>query len=201
MAQPPRPVQDRHDDLRTRLTDIAEATIRESGLAAVRARDLAGQAGCSVGAIYNVFTDLNGVVMAVNARTFLRLGAGVAESVAGQGGLTPTERLIRMAHAYLHFAVANPREWRTLFDLQMTTDTVPAWYLAELQQLFSQIAAPLTELFPDRDAGAIGLLTRTLFSAVHGIVLLGLERRISGLPPERIEDMIALLLRNVASQT
>ncbi len=199
MPKPPRPVQDRHDDLRTRLTDIAEATIRDGGLPAVRARDLAGQAGCSVGAIYNVFTDLNGVVMAVNARTFLRLGAAVAESVAGQGGLTPTERLIRMAHAYLHFAVANPREWRTLFDLQMTTDTVPAWYLAELQQLFAQIAVPLTEVFPDRDAGAIGLLTRTLFSAVHGIALLGLERRISGLPPERIEDMIALLLRNVAS--
>lgn len=200
MQQPQSPVQARHDDLRTRLTDIAEATIRQGGFAALRARDLAGQAGCSVGAIYNVFTDLNGVVMAVNARTFLRLGAAVAAAVEGQGALSPTDRLIRMAHAYLHFAAANPREWRTLFDLQMTTDTVPDWYLAELHMLFAQIAGPLTELFPDRDPQGIGLLTRTLFSAVHGIVLLGLERRISGLPPEQIESMIALLLRNVASQ-
>jgi len=201
MTRKPKTVQDRHEDLRERLTDIAEATIREGGLSAVKARELARQADCALGAIYNVFTDLNGVVMAVNARTFLRLGEAVAASVADKGTLPPTDRLIAMAHAYLHFAMANPREWRTLFDLQMTTDTVPDWYLAELHSLFAHIAAPLAELFPDRGAEGVALLTRTLFSAVHGIVLLGLERRISGLPPEKIEEMIALLLRNVASHS
>lgn len=200
MTKPPTPAQDRRDDLRARITDIAETVIRDHGLAAVKARDLAAQAGCAVGAIYNVFTDLNGVVMAVNARTFLALGAAVAGALQGREGLPPTERLVVMAHAYLHFAQANPRAWRTLFDLQMTTETVPDWYLAELHKLFAHIAAPLAELFPDRDREGLALLTRTLFSAVHGIVLLGLERRISGLPPEKIEEMIGLLLRNVASR-
>lgn len=198
MTRKPKTVQDRHDDLRERLTDIAETTIRETGLAAIKARDLARSADCAVGAIYNVFSDLNGVVMAVNARTFMRLGEAVAASVDGKGSLPPTERLIAMAHAYLHFAMDNPREWRTLFDLQMTTETVPDWYLAELSKLFAWIATPLHEIFPDRDDAEIALITRTLFSAVHGVVLLGLERRISGLPPDKIKAMIALLLRNVA---
>lgn len=201
MSKTPTPSQDRRDDLRNRIIDIAEAVIRDHGLAAVKARDLAAQAGCAVGAIYNVFTDLNGVVMAVNARTFLALGAAVAGALQGREGLAPTERLVVMAHAYLHFAQGNPRAWRTLFDLQMTTETVPDWYMGELHKLFAHIAAPLAELFPDRDREGIALLTRTLFSAVHGIVLLGLERRISGLPPERIEEMIGLLLRNVASHS
>jgi AcrR family transcriptional regulator len=201
MSKTPTPSQDRRDDLRNRIIDIAEAVIRDHGLAAVKARDLAAQAGCAVGAIYNVFTDLNGVVMAVNARTFLALGAAVAGALQGREGLAPTERLVVMAHAYLHFAQGNPRAWRTLFDLQMTTETVPDWYMGELHKLFAHIAAPLAELFPDRDREGIALLTRTLFSAVHGIVLLGLERRISGLPPEKIEEMIGLLLRNVASHS
>ena len=41
-------------------------------------------------------------------------------------------------------------------------------------------------------------MTRALFSSVHGIVLLGLERRISGVPPEKLERMIELVLSNIA---
>lgn len=200
-APPAAHIRERHEDLRQRLTDIAEATIRDGGLSALRARDLARRAGCAVGAIYTVFDDLNGVVMAVNGRTFRALGAAVAASIEGRADLDPTERLITMSRAYLHFAMEHPRAWRTLFDLQMSVDQkVPDWYLAELGRLFAYIAAPLREIFPDLDATGIDLMTRTLFSSVHGIVLLGLEKRISGVPAARIEEMIALLLRNVTSR-
>jgi len=198
---PPSAVQVRHQDLRARLTDIAEETIRTGGLPALKARDLARQAGCAVGAIYTVFDDLSGVVMAVNGRTFRSLGLAVAGAIDTQRDVGPTDRLITMSNAYLHFAMDHPRLWRTLFDLQMSVDQqVPDWYLAELGRLFAYIAAPLRELFPQMDAANIDLMTRTLFSSVHGIVLLGLERRISGVPVGRIEDMIALLLRNVTSR-
>jgi hypothetical protein len=43
------------------------------------------------------------------------------------------------------------------------------------------------------------MMTRTLFSSVHGIVHLGLQRRISGVPIARMEEMIAILLSNVTS--
>jgi len=41
----------------------------------LRARDFAADAGCSLGAIFNVFDDLNAIVMAVNGRAFRKLGA------------------------------------------------------------------------------------------------------------------------------
>jgi AcrR family transcriptional regulator len=198
---PPSAVQARHQDLRARLTDIAEETIRSGGLPALKARDLARQAGCAVGAIYTVFDDLNGVVMAVNGRTFRSLGLAVAGAIEAHRDLGPTDRLISMSNAYLRFAMEHPRLWRTLFDLQMSVDQkVPDWYLAELGRLFAYIAAPLRDLFPQMEAVGIDLMTRTLFSSVHGIVLLGLEKRISGVPAERIEEMIALLLHNVTSR-
>jgi hypothetical protein len=43
-------------------------------------------------------------------------------------------------------------------------------------------------------------MVRALFSAVHGIVLLGLEQRISGVPPERIEQMIAQVLEQIGGK-
>ena len=56
---------DRYAELRTRLTDAAERTIAEKGLAALRARDIAREAGCAVGTIYNVFEHLDELVLSV----------------------------------------------------------------------------------------------------------------------------------------
>jgi AcrR family transcriptional regulator len=192
-------VQARREALRSKLIDIAEATIAANGMDAIRARDLAQQAGCALGAIYNVFDDMGDIIIAVNGRTFHKLGKKVAASVQAIED-DPVEQLIAMSGAYLQFAVDHPKLWRTLFDIQMSNDTVPAWYLQELGHLFTNIARPLSRLFPEMSDDELDLMTRTLFSSVHGIVLLGVENRISGVPRDRLEAMIALLLRNITTK-
>lgn len=190
-----RNTQRRRDDLRDRLLDIAESDIRENGLSALRARTLAERAGCAVGAIYNVFEDMTGLILAVNGRTFRRMGAFVSGALQDHPDASPTETLITIAKAYLAFAIENPKLWRALFEVEMSTEgDVPSWYMDELGRLFSIISAPVSDLNPDASAAEVDLMTRTLFSSVHGIVLLGLERRISGVPRERMEDMIEYLL-------
>ena len=194
-----RDTEKRRAALRVTLLDIAEAEIRQNGVASLRARDLAKQAGCAVGAIYNVFDDMTGLALAVNLRTFHRLGDTVSTAVAQKADASPVDRLIIMAKSYLHFAASDLNLWRALFDVEMTADSnVPDWYLEELGRLFAIIAAPLSEIDPNASTDEIDMRTRTLFSSVHGIVLLGLERRVSGVPKERIEQMIAYLLTNAA---
>ena len=181
--------------LRGKLVDLAEERIAADGLRALKARELAQAAGCSVGAIYNVFDDMTALVLEVNGRTFRRLGQSVTASVKGAQFETPNDRLVIMSHAYLRFAADNMNLWRALFDVDMPADgPVPQWYMDALGQLFSIIADPLSELFPEMHAHDLDLMTRALFSSVHGIVLLGLERRISGVPIEKIETMLARLL-------
>ncbi|NSX56174.1 TetR/AcrR family transcriptional regulator [Parasulfitobacter algicola] len=194
-------VEKRREDLRVRLIEIAEKRISEGGITHVRARDLATEAECAVGAIYNVFGDLNDIIIAVNGRTFSRIGKTVAASIKDQDDLSPTDVLIKMSHAYLHFASEHKNEWRTLFDLQMSIDRdVPDWYMAELQRLFQFIYKPLQQVFPDMSETDLALMTRSLFSSVHGIVLLGLERRISAVPTEELERMIEMVLRKVTEK-
>ena len=190
----------RKQELRQKLIEAAERQIVSGGVAGVKARDLAAEAGCALGAIYNVFDDLNALVMEVNGRTFRKLGIRVAGSLSGSEGEPPVARLIRMSNAYLAFASENTNLWRALFDLEMTNEMpVPEWYLKELQQLFAHIARPVSELFPDLTPEDLDLMTRALFSSVHGIVLLGLQNRISGVSRGNIEKMIGHVLRKIGN--
>lgn len=190
-------VAERKAALREKLVTLAEDAIRDGGLPALKARDLAKEAGCAVGAIYTHFDDLHALILEVNGRTFQRLGAAVAASVAQHPG-SPVERLVTMGHAYLHFAASDPKLWRALFDVEMSAaGEVPQWYMDALGALFSHIAAPLHEAFPGLGERDLDLMVRGLFSSVHGIVLLGLEQRISGVPVPQVERMIALIVTGI----
>ncbi|MEO1638552.1 MAG: TetR/AcrR family transcriptional regulator [Pseudomonadota bacterium] len=193
-----RKTEARRKELREALILIAERTIAAEGLSALRARDLAKEAGCAVGAIYNVFGDLTDLALAVNARTFHRLGADVAEALA-DAPTDPVEQLVVMGQAYHRFAAANHNSWRALFDIERAPgEAAPDWYLAEMGRLFQYISDPLAALFPKHSAADLTLLTRALFSSVHGIVLLGLDEASAGVPSDDIDRMIALVLRQFA---
>ena len=191
----------RRKALREKLLDAAEAMVIAEGSQALRVRTLASEAGCAVGAVYNVFDDLNGIIMGVNARTFHRLGEEVVASISQSDIQQPQDALIKMGHAYLHFASNNLHTWRALFDLEMSVEQdVPSWYLEELGKLFAIIAKPLSELRPDLSSEQRAMLTRALFSSVHGIVSLSLEKRISGVPLHEAEDMISMVLEGFVSK-
>lgn len=188
---------DRRRALRESLIRIAEARIAADGLSALRARDLATDAGCALGAIYTVFGDLTDLVLAVNARTFSRLGAMVSESLASAPN-NATEQLVVMAQAYHRFAAQHHNLWRALFDVARPVGTHPPdWYLADMARLLSYISDPLRTLFPQMPATDLALLTRALFSSVHGIVLLGLDQASVGVPQGDVDRMIALVLRQI----
>lgn len=190
--------QERKDALRKTLIDIAEAKIKDNGLASIKARDLSKEAGCALGAIYNIFPDLRALIMEVNGRTFKRLGAAVSERVENHKDASPRDQLIEMSYAYLEFARENYPAWKTLFDLDLRDDeTVPAWYRDVLGGLFAQIEAPLTILTPDLDDKNRALFVRGLFSSIHGIVLLSLENRLSGVPESDVKIMIFNMLNRI----
>lgn len=191
-------VRKKREELRAKLLMIAEDRISQDGIDAIRARDLASEAGCAVGAIYNVFGDLRDLIMAVNSRTFERLRTGLEEEIRALGTTDPLEIIVAMGHGYLKFAAENTPAWKTLFDLQRAAEKeVPKWYQEDLNLIFKEIARPIKKLNPTLDDTETLLLTRALFSAVHGIVTLGLENRISAVPSEDLQKIIAFTIRKM----
>ena len=190
--------------LRDRLIAAAEAQISAGGLRSLRARDLAAEAGCAVGSIYSVFGDLPDLVLAVNARTFEALGEALGDAVpasVAEGQDQPLARLIAMARAYHRFAATHRPRWRALFEIDRPPgEAAPDWYLARMEGLLARNDGAVAALMPELDPDQRRDMVRTLFSAVHGIVWLGLDEASVGVPEDRIDDAIAALLTRIAGR-
>ena len=191
----------RRRKLRDALIHAAERTIEREGLRGMKARELATKVGCAVGAIYNVFTDLDDLIFAVNALTLEQLEKRL--TIAGEKGVDPQGDAVRtlthLALAYTDYAAANPRRWRALFDHRLAEhQAVPAWYQANLGRLFVYIEEPLRSLAPDISPDQRMQLARSLFSAVHGIVLIGLEEKLQSVPLAAVCEQVTFMVEAFA---
>jgi len=192
MNDSPTPAARRRAELRERLIDAAEAAIVAKGLSGLKARDIAAQAGCAVGAIYTAFEDLDELVLRVNERTLGRLEQALP-AAAGDTGLRD------LATAYLAFARAEEPRWRALFEHRLPQGKdVPDWYASARQSLFTRLEAPLAEIAPAADRAQTALLAKTLFSAVHGVVALGMEEKIGPTSAAALEAQVDTLARLLA---
>ncbi|WP_237155593.1 TetR/AcrR family transcriptional regulator [Oryzibacter oryziterrae] len=181
------------------LVDAAERRIATGGIKALKARDLAAEIGIALGGLYNLVPDLDELALRVSSRTLNRLGEALTATADRWPLATPDDavnRLVAIAQAYLAFARGNLSLWRTLFELRLAGDAVlPEWAANDQLRLFHHIAEPLAVLLPQQTEAGRGLTARTLFAAVHGIVVIGLEDRLIAVPPQALNAQIEWLVR------
>ncbi len=188
----------RRAQMRERVLEAAEAVISTKGLAGLKARDIAARAGCALGAIYTVFEDLDELILGVNQRTLARLEAALATPEEADG----EAELQRLARAYLGYARDEEPRWRALFEHRLPPEKpLPDWYARDRDRLFALAEAPLASLLPNEEPAARKLRARTLFSAVHGVVLLGLEEKLAPTSSRTLEaqlrEFVAMMARGL----
>lgn len=192
---------ERRQNLRETLLGLAERTIAKTGVHSLRARPLANSAACAVGMIYQVFADLDALILAVNERTLDTLD-GVLEKAGEKPGPRPEDAiacLTRLAFAYLDFAAEAGPRWRALFDHRMENDRpAPNWYAEKRRQMFRHVEAPLKTLLPELTSTKRSHLARTLFSAVHGVVVLGLEEKLGSIPLPQLRQQLTTIVQAMA---
>lgn len=187
---------DRRSQSRERLIDVAQEIIAAQGLAGLKARDLAATAGCALGAIYTAFDDLDELILRVNARTLARLDAELNSAL---GGAEAEQALQAMARTYLNFARREEPSWRALFEHRLPPGLAPPqWYVDARNRLFNRLDMPLSQLLPGTNHLARAAFARTLFSAVHGVVALGLDEKIAETPPKLLDEQLEKLVRILA---
>lgn len=175
----------KREDLKSRLIEAAKTRIEAEGLASLRARDVTQDAGCALGGLYTVFSDLHELVIHVNSLTLKALEQSLGVSEVKDA--SPTDRLRNLARRYLDFALANRNLWKALFEHQLPDgQETPQWHLDEHLFLIGLIAEPLRELQPDMTDEERAIRARTLFGAVHGVISISLEGRFVGLPAGKL---------------
>ena len=185
--------EERRAGLRQALLEAAERTIAAEGLKSLKARALAAEANCAIGQIYNVWPDLDSLIIAVNARTLDHLdqvltAAAAPETVAGATSAVQARAvLLAQADAYLEFSSGNAQRWRAVFEHRVAGGReLPSWYREQQARLFSHVDRPLRTLLPGVSPADRAGLGRAIFSAVHGVVWLGLEELLG---PQSYDDL------------
>lgn len=173
------------------LLEIARDLIAVKGLRSLKVRDIAEAADCSIGSVYNEFGDFDGLILTVNRETVQALTARLVAVSAGD----PVRQLHGFAATYLDFATEHANLLRSLFEHRMEADRpFPEDILIMVMQAFALMHEPLVRLLPNKDSTEVALLSRMLFSAVHGIISLGLEERMVAVPPEKLRQQVAQFL-------
>ncbi|MCC8937675.1 hypothetical protein CI1B_20790 [Bradyrhizobium ivorense] len=186
---------ERRAKLREALIEAAERAIATKGLGGLKTRELAQEIGVANGGVYNLVEDVDELILRVGSRTLARLDASLSLAEIGAAA-APREMLVRIAVAYCDFAADNLELWRALFEHRMQPGKpVPEWAISEQMELFRHIYKPLAVLFPQRSPTQLGVTARSLFSAVHGMVALGLEQKLIAVPLGALRSEIATLTR------
>jgi AcrR family transcriptional regulator len=164
MPRPPRA------GLKEDLIATAVRQIADHGLQTLTARALAQSASCSVGSIYNMFEDLDDVIVTVHGLTLERLHKALAGSIAPSS--SAEANLQALAQRYIAFIADNRELWTAIFEHKLPHGRdVPAWYQAKLNALFALIETVIEPLLPD--TGERRRQARILWSSLHGICSLG----------------------------
>ena len=168
----------RQHELREALLAAAEQAIAAAGLPGLKAREVARDAGCALGAVYTAFADLDALVLAVNARTLDALDAHL--QAASHPAAEPVAQVVALADAYLGYAARHRPRWTALFEHRLPPGrSLPKWYADKQAEIFRHVETPMAALRPGLDGAELAGLARVAFSAVHGVVSLGLDRKLA----------------------
>ncbi|MCH9808406.1 MAG: TetR/AcrR family transcriptional regulator [Alphaproteobacteria bacterium] len=189
----PRTKPDFREKLRKKVLQIGRNLIEQEGLEAVQARRIAKQAKCAVGSIYNIYSDLDDLIIALNMITLAELGETLRHAHAASAGKSTHDRLLALAEAYFDFAAARRKHWRAIFEHILPEGrTAPPDYRSDQDRLFALVEEILDAEIdePEQRASA----ARALFASVHGIVSLSLDRKLGEFEPQATRRQIKFLI-------
>jgi AcrR family transcriptional regulator len=174
----------------------ARALAEAEGMAGITARRIARRIGCSVGTLYNVFGNLDTLILYLNAGTFDAL----REKLLGlDAGADPEARVRATAATYLDFVRDNANLWNVVFDhIWPPEHPIPDWYFAKTRELLAFLADSLAPLLPageDRTERSYQAAT-ALWSGLHGICSLAAAGKLGIVTTETVNGLADVLVDN-----
>ncbi|WP_115788568.1 TetR/AcrR family transcriptional regulator [Arthrobacter silvisoli] len=185
------------ENLRATLLELAEATVRSSGVESLSLRQLARDAGVSHAAPARHFRDRQALLDALAFDGFERLNAMMSDAAGSEGSFET--RFRALATAYVDFAVENAALLGLMYiakHAEGASDALIAAGRRSMDLAVSLVAAAQAagQVIPG-DSGRIALV---VFASVHGVASLATDELLDGMS---VEDATAatveLLLRAI----
>jgi AcrR family transcriptional regulator len=174
-----------HGDLRETLMLAAENALDEMPLHEVTLREIARRAGVSHAAPKHHFPSLGALLAEVAVRGAIKFHETLTLAAARGTDQSPEARLGAMIRAYLRFATNTPGIYGLMFGKREHVLTATPALMAAMFAAWELLESHVAAVIGQRQAplGAI-----SIWSAVHGLALLRLDRKI----PPNIDPEMAL---------
>lgn len=163
--------------LKTEILNVGWKVLTEKGREALRLRDLAKKGGCSVGTIYNLFENVDEIVLRLNLKCLdLLYGSLHREMERGiKKGEGLKEVLRQMGKAYLRFGMEHPLLWKSLFE-NLALDSSPEWYREKVDRGIEEIEKAIVKSY-GLEADKATEIVSFFWSAIHGITSIILNKK------------------------
>ena len=156
----------------------AAVTILETqGRTALTAREISRQIGYTVGTLYNIFNNLNDLILHLNAQTMENMFAVFNSVINDDNTADPKKTVLALTHAYVQFAHNNAPSWQLLFEGRMSGEALPEWYQEKITRLFKLVEQVLLPLF-NNSAQDAALAAKTLWASLYGICILSIAGKV-----------------------
>ena len=191
-----------HGDLKNALIAAGVDLLSKEGVAGLSLRKVAQHAGVSHAAPYAHFTDKQALIAAISTEGYRHLYAAISAAAERCEG-DPARQLVEGAWAYLEFALQDTDHFRVAMSgIVEKEDDYPAF--VEMSQKSFSLLLRIVGLCQERGIlrpGPTELVAVSLWSLVHGLVSLLLEKQIPGSLRDRYEprEMLLAALRQVAT--
>lgn len=179
------------DELKQLILGAARSIIDQSGFDGLSAREIAREIGYAPGTLYNMFRNIDEILLKVETRVLDELDGRVASAMNGHNDL---EAIRNFGRAHVEFAYQTPKLWQLIQrhhpqQVQEARD----WYLERLYAPVARIEPLLGRVTGTTDIDEQGRNARLLWSAVHGVLNVATTAKFGTLPMPTTLTMVDAL--------
>ena len=185
------------EELEELILSEGQKLMAETGLARFSAREVAKRAGYSVGTVSNLFAGVDGLIIAINSRTF-RLWSDSLE--ANLQNVTGADRIDALVRGYFEFAEKHLNLWSAIYEHRLPPDmAMPETLAEERTRLTTIVTREVAAILPESERSEAAHLAGSLIATVHGhcgFALIGSfallnEKDPLGLATDRVHEVLA----------
>lgn len=182
------------EELRRLILEAAQRIVASSGFNELSAREIAREIGYAPGTLYNLFRNLDEILLRVEVELLDALDKSLSAAMTGKKG---SDAVRRFATAYATFAYEHTKLWH-LIQEHHPADALagPDWYLEKIYAPAARLEPVLAKLTGNHNAEEAERTARIIWSAIHGIVQVAMTRKFGALPQSTTVGMVENLVQN-----
>lgn len=190
------------EELRQRILEAAQGIIERDGLIGLSAREIARAIGYSPGTLYNIFENLDDLLLTLQTHMLAEL-VEVMKAVPEEK--TPQATIDALARAYLDFALRNKLMWNLLFTHSIPTQMLaPTALVDNVNKISELVERPIGQMLKSSNKQETELAAKALWAGVHGVTAIAVTEKGPSLNPATalvfVQQLVSTYTRGLTSK-